>query len=159
MFKKYTQGFTVIVCVMFCLFKWTWFTVFPVSSACAHLSRLQMNCYYMYILYDVEMESNTVSYNCLLISSLTCYSIHHHHHHHYWLVPSSGSVGWFFQWRSGRPKFNLKSFYKISREKFEPEPGFEPRTRIAQVVERRARNTEVRGSNPGSGSNVSLEIL
>ena len=33
------------------------------------------------------------------------------------------------------------------------------RTRIAQVVERRARNPEVRGSNPGSGSNFSLEIL
>ena len=49
--------------------------------------------------------------------------------------------------------------YKISREKFEPEPGFEPRTRIAQVVARRARNREVRGSNPGSGSNVSIEIL
>ena len=34
--------------------------------------------------------------------------------------------------------------YKISREKFEPEP---------------ARNPEVRGSNPGSGSIFSLEIL
>ena len=44
--------------------------------------------------------------------------------------------------------------YKISREKFEPEPGFEP-----QVVERRARNPEVRGSNPGSGSNFSLVNL
>ena len=33
------------------------------------------------------------------------------------------------------------------------------RTRMAQVVERRARNPEVRGSNPGSGSNFSLEIL
>ena len=33
------------------------------------------------------------------------------------------------------------------------------RTRIAQVVERRARNPEVRVSNPGSGSNFSLEIL
>ena len=33
------------------------------------------------------------------------------------------------------------------------------RTRIAQVVERRARNPEVRGSNPGSGSKFSLEIL
>ena len=32
-------------------------------------------------------------------------------------------------------------------------------TGIAQVVERRARNPEVRGSNPGSGSNFSLEIL
>ena len=32
------------------------------------------------------------------------------------------------------------------------------RTRIAQVVERRARNPEVQGSNPGSGSNFSLEI-
>ena len=30
---------------------------------------------------------------------------------------------------------------------------------IAQVVERRAGNPEVRGSNPGSGSNFSLEIL
>ena len=49
--------------------------------------------------------------------------------------------------------------YKISREKFEPEPGFEPRTRIAEVAERRARNPEVRCSNPGSGSNFSLEIL
>ena len=51
--------------------------------------------------------------------------------------------------------------YKISREKFEPQPGFEPRTSgfQAQVVERRARNPEVRGSNPGSGSNISLEIL
>ena len=50
---------------------------------------------------------------------------------------------------------------KISREKFEPEPGFEPRTSgfLAQVVERRARNPEFRGSNPGSGSNFSLEIL
>ena len=44
--------------------------------------------------------------------------------------------------------------YKISREKLEPEPGFEP-----QVAERRARNPEVRGSNPGSGSSFSLEIL
>ena len=33
------------------------------------------------------------------------------------------------------------------------------RTRIPQVIERRARNPEVRGSNPGSGSNFSLEIL
>ena len=33
--------------------------------------------------------------------------------------------------------------YKISREKFELEPGFEPRTY---------------GSNPGSGSNFPLEI-
>ena len=33
------------------------------------------------------------------------------------------------------------------------------RFNIAQVVERRARNREVRGSNPGSGSNFSLEIL
>ena len=33
------------------------------------------------------------------------------------------------------------------------------RTRIAQVAERRARNPEVRGSNPGSGSSFSLEIL
>ena len=46
--------------------------------------------------------------------------------------------------------------YRISREKFEPEPGFEPW--LAQVVERRARNPEARGSNPGSGSNFSLEI-
>ena len=44
--------------------------------------------------------------------------------------------------------------YKISREKFEPEPGFEPRTSGFL-----ARNPEVRGSNPGSGSNFSLEIL
>ena len=43
--------------------------------------------------------------------------------------------------------------YQILREKFEPEPGFEP-----QVGERRARNPEVRGSNPGSGSSFSLEI-
>ena len=49
-------------------------------------------------------------------------------------------------------------YHQISREKFEPEPGFEPRTRIAQVVECWARNPEVRGSNPGSGSNFSLEI-
>ena len=42
--------------------------------------------------------------------------------------------------------------YKISREKLEPD-------RIAQVAERRARNPEVRGSNPGSGSSFSLEIL
>ena len=33
------------------------------------------------------------------------------------------------------------------------------RTRIAQVVERRAGNPQVRGSNPGSSSNFSLEIL
>ena len=33
------------------------------------------------------------------------------------------------------------------------------RTRIAQVVERQARNPEVRGSNPGSRSSFSLEIL
>ena len=32
-------------------------------------------------------------------------------------------------------------------------------TRIAQVAERRARNPEVRGSNPGSGSSFALEIL
>ena len=38
--------------------------------------------------------------------------------------------------------------YKISREKFEPELGFEPR-----------RNPEVQGSNPGSGLNFSVEIL
>ena len=40
-------------------------------------------------------------------------------------------------------------------------PDFMPgmRTRIAQVVERRARNMEVRGSNPSSGSNFSLVIL
>ena len=38
--------------------------------------------------------------------------------------------------------------YLPSREKFEPEPGFEPRTRMAQVVERRARDPEARGSNP-----------
>ena len=53
--------------------------------------------------------------------------------------------------------------YKISREKFEPEPGFQLRTsgypRIAQVVEHRAKSPEVRVSNPGSGSNFSLEIL
>ena len=57
--------------------------------------------------------------------------------------------------------------YEISREKFEPEPGYLKReiwtwagmrTRIAQVVEPRARNPEVQGSNPGSGSNFSLEI-
>ena len=53
--------------------------------------------------------------------------------------------------------------YQISREKFEREPGFEPWTsgflaRIAKVVDRRTRNPEVRGSNPGSGSNFSLEI-
>ena len=30
---------------------------------------------------------------------------------------------------------------------------------IAQVAERLARNPEVRGSNPGSGSSFSLEIL
>ena len=33
------------------------------------------------------------------------------------------------------------------------------RNRIAQVVELRARNPEVRGWNPGSDSNFSLEIL
>ena len=33
------------------------------------------------------------------------------------------------------------------------------RTRIAQVVERWARNPEVQGSDPGSGPNFSLEIL
>ena len=33
------------------------------------------------------------------------------------------------------------------------------RTRIAQVVECLARNLEVRGSKPGSGSSFSLEIL
>ena len=32
------------------------------------------------------------------------------------------------------------------------------RTRIAPVVERRARNPEVRGSNPGSGSYFFLDI-
>ena len=37
----------------------------------------------------------------------------------------------------------LKSYYLNSREKFEPRPGFEPRTRIAQVVERQARDLEV----------------
>ena len=31
--------------------------------------------------------------------------------------------------------------------------------KIAQVVERGARNPEIRGSNPDSGSNFSLEIL
>ena len=50
--------------------------------------------------------------------------------------------------------------YQISREKLEPEPGFEPRTSgfLAQLVERRAKNPEVRGSYPGSGSSFSLEI-
>ena len=52
--------------------------------------------------------------------------------------------------------------YQISREKVEPEPGFETRTcmrtRIARVVEHRARNPEVQGRNSGSGSNFSLEI-
>ena len=54
-----------------------------------------------------------------------------------------------------------KLHYQISREKFEPEPRLRAgmRTRIAQVVERRARNSEVRGSNPGSISNSSREIL
>ena len=33
------------------------------------------------------------------------------------------------------------------------------RTRVAQVVERRVGNPEVRGLNPGSGSNFSHEIL
>ena len=36
--------------------------------------------------------------------------------------------------------------YQISREKFELEPGFEP------------RNPEVQGTNPGSGSNFPVEI-
>ena len=49
--------------------------------------------------------------------------------------------------------------YKISREKLEPEPGFKPRTSGFLVAERRARNPEVRGSNPGFGSSFSLEIL
>ena len=40
--------------------------------------------------------------------------------------------------------------YQISREKFAPELGAGMRTRIAQVVERQARNLEVRGLNPGS---------
>ena len=48
--------------------------------------------------------------------------------------------------------------YKISREKLEPEPGFEPRT-SGFLARLRARNPEVRGSNPGSGSSFSLEIL
>ena len=65
--------------------------------------------------------------------------------------------------------------YQISREKFEPEPGFERRTsrslawrsttgepgrrtRITEVVEHQARDLEARGSNPGSGSKFSLEI-
>ena len=82
-------------------------------------------------------------------------------------------------------KLQTDSTYKIWIEKFEPEPGFKPQAsgflarrsttwaipvlmsahvqisllRIAQVVERRARNPEVRGSNSGSGSNCSLEIL
>ena len=33
------------------------------------------------------------------------------------------------------------------------------RTRIAQVAERRARNPEARGPNPGSGSSFFFEIL
>ena len=32
------------------------------------------------------------------------------------------------------------------------------KTRMAQVVEGRARNPDIRGSNPGSGSNFSIEI-
>ena len=54
---------------------------------------------------------------------------------------------------------------RSQEKKIETEPGFEPRTsvflarRIAQGVERRATNPEVRLSNPGSGSNFSLEIF
>ena len=75
----------------------------------------------------------------------------------------------------------LKNYNLNSRENFEPVPGFEPRTsrslasiallsrrkfrpvpsigtRIAQVVERQARDLEVRGSNPGTGSNFFFAI-
>ena len=38
--------------------------------------------------------------------------------------------------------------YEISREKLEPEPGFEPRS----------PGSSIRGSKPGSGSTFSLEI-
>ena len=40
----------------------------------------------------------------------------------------------------------------MSREEFEPRPGF------AQMVERHARDLEVQGSNPGPDSNFSFEI-
>ena len=66
--------------------------------------------------------------------------------------------------------------YQISREKFEPEPGFEPRISgflarrsttsailvlmpaHAQISLLRRRNPEVLSSNPGSGLNFCLEI-
>ena len=47
----------------------------------------------------------------------------------------------------------MKNYNLNSREKFEPGPGFEP-----LVVERQARDLEVRGSNPGTDSNFSLEF-
>ena len=52
----------------------------------------------------------------------------------------------------------MKNYNLHPREKFEPEPGFEPRTfrSLAQVVERQARDLEVRGLNRGPGSNFSL---
>ena len=46
--------------------------------------------------------------------------------------------------------------YKISRENFEPEPGFEPWT--SGFLARRS-NTSSNLSLPGSGSKFSLEIL
>ena len=62
----------------------------------------------------------------------------------------------FFQLQPSMSDINLEINYKTSREKFD-RAGM--RTRIAQVVELRARDPEGRGSNPGSSSNFSPEIL
>ena len=60
------------------------------------------------------------------------------------------------------------NLYLNQREKFEPGPRFELRTpcsqawrnttTISQVAESQARDLEVRDSNPGPGSNFSLEF-
>ena len=56
----------------------------------------------------------------------------------------------------------ILNHYRISRKKFEPEPGIEHRTSNLQIcfkriIERQARDLEVRGSNSSSGSDFSLK--
>ena len=60
----------------------------------------------------------------------------------------------------------ISDHYQISREKFEPEPGFEPRTfgflaRLSitwVILVLMPAHAQISLLNPGSGSNFSLEI-
>ena len=47
---------------------------------------------------------------------------------------------------------------QISRDKFEPKPGFEPGTSRSLAWRSTNGDTEVRGLNPGSDFTFSLEI-